>query len=123
MPEEKQEIVFNFCFWFEKKWECNISYLRLIRRSKSFWPNAGVPVGVGVADNGTPHSGSTLRPMLREAIVSLALVSSFRLANGDIAPLVDERLSLLLLPVFSFLLLKNLPSEDLIPFFLCCSAR
>jgi len=121
MPEGGAKTMFSFCSAL-KKWK-DISYLRLIRRSKSFWPNAGVPVGVGVADNGTPHSGSTFRPMLREAMVSLALVSSFRLAKGDMAPLVDERLSLLLFPVFSFLLLKNLPSEDLIPFFLCCSAR
>lgn len=35
---------------------------------------------------------------------------------------VDDRLSLLLLPLlFSFLLLKNLPRDDLMPFFLCCS--
>ena len=41
------------------------TYFRLIRRSKSFCPRAGVPVGVGVADNGTaPQSGSTLRPIL-----------------------------------------------------------
>ena len=51
------------------------TYFRLIRRSKSFCPRAGVPVGVGVADSGTaPQSGSTLRPMLIDEGVPEAIV-------------------------------------------------
>ena len=86
-------------------------YFRLIRRSKSFWPNAGVPVGVGVAESGTPHSGSTFKPMLSDGMTSLAFISSLRLAKGDMAPpkmqnrkpLVDYRTTLtkFLLPYLS----------------------
>jgi len=51
---------------------------------------------------------------------SLLFTSSLRLASGDMAPPADS--DSFVLVTLSFLLPKNLPSDDLMPFFFCCSA-